>query len=185
MPSELPSITPLPRGQRAVEWFRDWKAGDARAGDALFRELGVRLRAYFRRCPSHVLEDLVQETLVACVVAREALRCDEALMSYVYAVARRVLMHHLHDPRRCVVVFDEDRDGEDAASPPPEHLVEVARMLRAHPTPFTRLVVLRYVEGHQGVELARQLGISEASVRRRLCRGLDELRRSRRAPTSS
>jgi RNA polymerase sigma-70 factor (ECF subfamily) len=161
---------------RTLRRFRDWKAGDQRAGEALFHELQLRLRAYFRGQPPHVLDDLVQETLVACVVARETLRCEDALLGYVYAVARRVLGRHLQRGALPVVAFDED--PADDNRPAPDHVVDARRLLHASPTPSTRLVVKRYVEGYHGVDLARELQISEASVRRRIRRGLAELRRT-------
>lgn len=173
-----PSSCP-PRSSDRAAWtlqlFRAWKAGDSRAGEALFRELRIRLRAYFRRQPPHLVDDLVQETLVACVVARRALRCEDALLGYVYAVARRVLVHHLRSLP--VVSLDED-EAIDEARPALDRVVEAHRLIGDRLTPATLLVMLRYVEGRRGVELARALDISEASVRRRVRRGLDELRRT-------
>jgi RNA polymerase sigma factor (sigma-70 family) len=174
-PSLYRSHSPEARAARTVQLFRAWKAGDSRAGEALFRDLRVRLRTYFRRQPPHLVDDLVQETLVACVVARQALRCEDALLGYVYAVARRVLMHQL---RSLPLVTLEEDDAVDEARPALDRVVEAHRLLGERLTPATLLVMLRYVEGHHGVELARALDISEASVRRKVRRGLDELRRS-------
>jgi RNA polymerase sigma factor (sigma-70 family) len=129
-----------------------------------------------------VIDDLVQETLVACVVARHALRCEDALLGYVYAVARRVLVHQ-HHGRVGTVAFDEDSTGDEGAPSRLDHHLDVQRLLSACPSRYTRLVVLRYVEGHHGVEIARDLRISEASVRRQLRRGPAELQRSASPPT--
>lgn len=165
------------RAARTLRLFRAWKAGDSRAGEALFRDLRARLCVFFRRKPSQQLDDLVQETLVACVIARQALRCEEALLGYVFTVARRVL--HQHRYRTPLLV--ELEDAADERRPTPEHVVEARRLLGERLTPSTLLVLLRYVEGRHGVELARELDISEASVRRRVRRGLDELRRTANA----
>jgi RNA polymerase sigma factor (sigma-70 family) len=164
------------RAARTLQLFREWRAGDARAGEALFRDLRTRLRVFFRRQPPHLLDDLVQETLVACVVARRALRCEDALLGYVYTVARRVLLHHLRQRSLPTVEIDEDAADEDR--PTPDRVLEVRRLVGDRLTPCTLLVMQRYVEGRRGVELARALDISEASVRRKVRRGLDELRRS-------
>lgn len=160
---------------RTLQLFRAWKAGDSRAGEALFRDLRTRLCAFFRRQPPEVLDDLVQETLVACVIARQALRCEEALLGYVFTVARRVLNQHRY---RTHPLLELDEDAPDERRPTPERVVEARRLLGERLSPSTLLVLLRYVEGRHGVELARDLDISEASVRRRVRRGLDELRRT-------
>jgi DNA-directed RNA polymerase specialized sigma24 family protein len=73
------------------------------------------------------------------------------------------------------VTLDDDAADEDPAF---DRVLEARRLLGDRLTPCTLLVLLRYVEGRQGTEIARALDISEASVRRRLRRGLDELRRS-------
>lgn len=163
------------RTARTLRLFRAWKAGDSRAGEALFRDLRARLCAFFRRQPSPLLDDLVQETLVACVIARQALRCEEALLGYVFTVARRVLHQHRY---RTPTLVELDENAADEQRPTPERVVEARRLLGERLTPSTLLVLLRYVEGRHGVELARDLDISEASVRRRVRRGLDELRRT-------
>ena len=46
------------------------------------------------------------------------------------------------------------------------------------PTAHAEIIALRYLEEHRGVVVARMLRMSEASVRRRLRCGLDEVRRS-------
>lgn len=95
----------------------------------------------------------------------------------VFTVARRVL--HQHRYRALTLV--ELEEAADERRPTPEHVVDARRLLGERLTPSTLLVLLRYVEGRHGVELARDLDISEASVRRRVRRGLDELRRTANA----
>lgn len=189
--SSLPMpITPPPspprsrpndaRGARTLQLFRKWKAGDESAGDTLFRDLRKRLQTYFRHQPPHVLNDLVQETLVACVVARKTLRREDALLSYVFVVARRVLLRQIRHRMRTTVPFDEE--PVDDHRPTPDLVLEAHRLLGDRLTPCARLAVQYHVEGHRGVELARALKISRSSVRRRVRRGLDELRRSASRP---
>jgi RNA polymerase sigma factor (sigma-70 family) len=161
--------------------FRTWRAGDARAGDMLFRCLRARLLRFFRGCDPHLVDDLVQETLVACVYARHTLRHERALLSYLYTVARRALMRQYK--ALPLVELDEEATSAGAMRDEPDRLIEARRLLMARPSPCTHIVALRLLEGCRGVEIARALQISEASVRRKLQRGLAELRASASLPT--
>ena len=53
-----------------------WRAGDKRAGNALFERHFRSLVRFFRNKVSTGIEDLVQETLLACVRGRDRLRDD-------------------------------------------------------------------------------------------------------------
>ncbi len=44
------------------------------------------------------------------------------------------------------------------------------------PTKYREILLLHYVEGYQGREIAEMLGLSEAAVRKRLERGREKLR---------
>lgn len=187
-PTAPPCTPPLhaptsaaPRTARTLQLLRAWRAGDARAGDVLFRELRAWLVVYFRGCPAHEIDDLVQDTLVACVMARHALRRDEAFTSYAFCTARRGLFRHRYHTR-ADVELDEQRVVDDRSAPLLDERLEARRLLGRCRSPHALVVALRYLEGCYGVEVARTLQISEASVRRRLRRGLDELRRSAGAP---
>lgn len=170
---------PSPPTARIRQRFAAWRAGDERAGEALFRELRAMLHMRFRSHPPHVVDDLVQETLVACVLARRSIRCEEAFMGYVHTVARRIPIHQARQRSRLAVVELDERTLSDDLSPGRlDRSLEARRLLDACRSPLTRLVELRYLHGHHGVELARALQISEASVRRRLRRGLAQLRAS-------
>lgn len=179
----LPTRPSHDRASRCAQRFAAWRAGDARAGEALFRDLRVVLTTWFCGCPRHVVDDLIQETLVACVMARETLRHDEAFAGFVRCVARRVLFHHLYRGR-CMASFEEgsacDEDREAGLDK-----LEVRRLLGTCASPHALVVALRYLEGRRGVEIARMLRISEASVRRRLRRGLEELQRAASPSASS
>ncbi|HEV7555151.1 MAG TPA: sigma-70 family RNA polymerase sigma factor, partial [Kofleriaceae bacterium] len=79
--------------------------------------------------------------------------------------------------------------GDDAQTvPTSEELVERVEMQRvvaaevvALAEPSRQTILLRYVEGLPSAEIARRLGIPDATVRRRLKRALDELRERLRA----
>ncbi len=125
-----------------------------------------------------MVDDLVQETLEACLMVRHALRCDEALLGYVYSVARRVRNHRLHRGPAPTVGFEDAHDVDERAPERLDDMLEARRLLTNCPSAHTHVVALRYLEGHRGVAIAQQLQVSEATVRRRLRRGLADLRDS-------
>lgn len=168
-----PSSVPA-RAARTTRLFRAWRAGDERAGEALFRDLRARLGPYFRAC-SDDLDDLVQDTLVACVVARHRLRREEALLGYVRSVARRTLLSHRHRHRhRSIVAFDDEVVADRNA--PLDELVEARRLSSMASAQRSMVVTMHCLEGRSGAEIARALGISEASAWRRLRAELAQLR---------
>lgn len=66
-------------------------AGDGNAQHALLSQLAERLRVFYRRRLGHdvaVVEDLVQEALIAVHTRRETYDPAQPLTGWVYAIAR-------------------------------------------------------------------------------------------------
>jgi RNA polymerase sigma factor (sigma-70 family) len=83
-----------------------WRAGDAAAGEALFARHFDRLYRFFStKCPDHA-DELVQQTLLACVRAKDQFRQEASFRTYVFTVARHELYHHLQRLRRDAALFD-------------------------------------------------------------------------------
>jgi len=115
---------------------------------------------------------------------RHALRCDEALLGYVYSVARRVRNRRRHPTSTSTVEFEDIHDIDEHAPELLDDVLEARRLLTTCSSAHAHIVALRYLEGHRGVAIAELLQISEATVRRRILRGLAELRESACVPTS-
>lgn len=124
---------------------------------------------------------MVQETLLACVRARTTLADEAALKGYVYTAARRILARELERREHTLTRLDDadlvdevDFDDDHARRNEVEHL---RHQLRTHATVCTRAAELYYLEGRRGPEIAARLGIAEGTVRSRIRRGLQQLRR--------
>src|SRR5678815_5111695 len=68
-----------------------WCAGDADAGNQLFRRHFATVYGFFEHKVVGEVDDLVQETLVRCVSSRETFERRSTFRTYLFAVARRVL----------------------------------------------------------------------------------------------
>ena len=161
--------------------FRSWRSGDREAGRELLERLCTHLQRFFGARCGALADDMVQETLLACVRARETLADEAALKSYVYTTARRILARELARHRGEAVELDELPADDADLHTGYERSAAVARLrvqLRAQPTVCTRAAELYFLEGHRGPEIAALLEISEGTVRSRIRRGLGQLRRA-------
>jgi RNA polymerase sigma factor (sigma-70 family) len=148
---ESPRVERAPRRaaqyRRAVdpdlEELERWRGGDQAAGEALFARYFERLCRFFAtKCPGDV-DELVQRTLLACLRARDQFRRESSFRSYVFAIARHELYHHLRKQRR-----DGDRLDFSVTS--------VAQLVT---TPATRLA--RNAERRRVVEALRELPVDQ------------------------
>ncbi|MEM7156649.1 MAG: sigma-70 family RNA polymerase sigma factor [Myxococcota bacterium] len=163
-----------------------WRHGDAVAGDRLFRALRKVLLRYFgSRCPEQA-EDLTQQTILACVQARDRFRGDSRVTTFVLCIARRVLYPN-RARQRIETKFHRASDEPDelcgAAS---LALLPELRAVRHHvarlPESYRDAMERYHFMGHTGTRLARDLDLPVATVRSRLHRGLNLLRRDMGVP---
>lgn len=165
------------------ELLEAWRSGDNAAGNTLFDRHFESLYRFFRNKVLQGAEDLVQQTFLACVQARQSIRGDSSFRTYLFTAARSKLYTHL-DKRR--------REGErvdwgvtscaDLGISPTGILAknDEQRMLlvglRQLPLDLQVALELFYFEQLRGPDLARVLDIPEGTVRSRLRRGQQLLR---------
>jgi RNA polymerase sigma factor (sigma-70 family) len=159
------------------ELLREWRTGDRRAGSELFSRHFDELYGFFRNkvASGDVAEDLVQQTMLACVRNRDGFRGDSSFRTYLFTIARSRLIDmyrrrgrneppgtvsSLIDPGKSPSTWF--RDGERKRI-----LIEsLSRLSFDH-----QLVLeLHYVRGFKGPELAEILDLPEGTVRSRLRR---------------
>lgn len=73
------------------ELLESWRKGDRAAAERLVGRHFRTLYRFFARRAASDAEDLTQQTLLACVEARDRLRGEASFRTYLYAVARRQL----------------------------------------------------------------------------------------------
>ena len=167
-----------------LELLDAWRQGDAAAGNALFDRHFRALFRFFRNKVNDGIDDLVQQTFLACVEGRDRFRQHATFRTYMYAAARNILYRSFERRQRDAARIDfgvtSARDlgtsPESALGRCGEHRLLLAA-LRAIPLDFQVALELYYWEGLTGPELARALEVPEATVRSRIRRGLQHLRR--------
>jgi RNA polymerase sigma-70 factor (ECF subfamily) len=169
-----------------------------RRGDraALERVLGAEapsLERLLRRLigPDSPIEDVLQDTLEAVVVAFPSFRGEASVSTWMARIATRTAYHHLRRPearRRAPLELVEDTEAADAT--PPERLAATRRALRATyrhlaaMAPKKRIAfVLHVFEGRPIAEVAALMGATRAATKSRVFFARRELlARARRDP---
>ena len=119
-------------------------------------------------------EDLVQEVFFAAWHRLKALRDPAAFGGWLATIARnRATDHH----RRCTQYEElpDHLEARDATAARTEAVV-VLKIIRTLPEAYRETLVLRLVEGMTGPEIAERTGLTPASVRVNLHRGMRLLR---------
>lgn len=158
--------------------------GDAVAYRALLEALARILRAYFQRrlygdLASHA-EDLVQETLLAVHMRRMTFDPAFPVRAWVHAIARHKLVDFLRrQPRQTHVPLDDLEEGladpvDGVAGLQDRH--DLARMLGHLPANTRQVIAKVRIEGKSIKETSSETGLSAASVKVIVHRGIVALR---------
>jgi RNA polymerase sigma-70 factor (ECF subfamily) len=162
---------------------------DARipTSEQLMAEMGwVRKLARALVKDDALADDVAQDTWL--VAAEQQPDVDRPLRPWLARVVTNLVRtRRRSDARR------EDRHatvGDDRAVPTPAELVErvelqraVAEELLALAEPYRSTVLLHFIEGYSGADIARRLRIPDGTVRRRLKVAIDQLREALRKRT--
>lgn len=124
-------------------------------------------------------EEIAQEAFSRVYAARSELRSPKAVL---YEAARNIVIDKNRRARKHRELFAEEGDMNDVAdpSPSPEAQVESRRRLErlrsvldALPERFRIVLLLQTIDGFSYAEIARALGISMPTVKKRLRRALE------------
>lgn len=127
------------------------------------------------RMPRSEVEDMVQEIFLHALRKLHTLRDTNAFAPWIAMIARNRAMD-FHRRSRETVPMDECTDdlrSRDSSGPKAEEILAVIRTL---PDAYRETLVLRLVEGMTGPEIATRTGLTAASVRVNLHRGMKLLR---------
>ena len=169
-----------------------WRAGDAKAGGELFARHFESIFRFFRNKVAGDIEDLVQQTFLACVEGRDRFRDDASFRTYLFSIARRRLHRSYRRAYRAARTIDFGVSSVwDLAPSPSCVLVEhdeqrlLLEALRRIPVDHQIVLELYHWEGLSGPALATVLEIPEPTVRSRIRRGTAMLRRQMKEIASS
>ena len=169
-----------PRRDEAL--LDSWRAGDRRAGDALFlRHFDAIYRFFAGKVGGEAVEDLVQATFLACVEGKESFRGEASFRTYLFAVARRLLYRRFRSRYRddkldfAVTSLRDLGPSPSAALGARQEQRLLLEALRRIPLDLQIALELHYLDKLSGPEIAVVLEIPEGTVRSRIRRAREAL----------
>ncbi len=167
-----------------IQLLDSWREGDLRAGDQLFSRHFAAIHRFFRnKVAADMLEDLVQQTFMACVEGRERFRQDSKFKTYLFGAAHNLLRDHYRKNRRRPAQLDFSRSSAADLAAGPSTLVGKRReerllleALRRIPLDSQVVLELYYWEEMSASQTAAVLELPEGTVRGRVRRAKQLLR---------
>lgn len=198
MAGVLEDTLELPEGSSGIaEFVRRAQNGDRKAFEEIFRRYERRIFNFVHQIignPDDAV-DLTQDVFVRVFNGLGELRAEEAFNSWIYRIAINISRDHLRRVRRVRMDSLEqggrtDDDDESAGieipdwSENPEQMVELDEMqqavrkaVAALPEHYRSVVILHHLQGMEVTEIAKTVGCRVGTVKSRLSRGRDELKR--------
>lgn len=175
-----------PRSATDDACLEAWRRGHQRAGSELFGRYFDVLYQFFRTKVGAEAQDLVQETLLACVRAVPGLREPSAFRTYLFRVAHSRLCNHF-ERRGQRIDFGITSVADLGPSPSTAYRQkkrEHALMGALTRLPLEQQVALEmyYFQGLRSREIAEILEIPHPTARSRLRRARSALSRLVRSP---
>lgn len=173
------------RSERSdFELLDAWSGGDDRAGSELLHRHFDALFRFFASKVSHGVEDLIQQTLLASVRGKEQFRRESSFKTYLFAIARHELYRQFRKQKREGEIFDPGSHSVCDLGPSPSFVVArrkeykgLLSAIRQLPLDLQIALELFYWEDMRGEELSRVLDIPLGTVKSRLRRAKEGLRK--------
>lgn len=153
--------------------------GDKRAYQQLLGEIGEVAEAYVRQRFGNLrlLEDCVQESLLAIHNARHTYASERPFRPWMFTIIRHKTIDMLRKSRR---IADNEKSVhssvvENTSDPALDNvhaMIDGVRILEAMAPDHRDAVALTQYAGYTVAEAAQQLGISQSALKARLRRGL-------------
>ena len=124
------------------------------------------------RVPRAEVEDLVQDIFLHAYKKLHTLRDGSAFGPWIAMIARNRAIDFYRRSKETVEINDELRGSDTQDS----KAAEILELIRNLPEAYRETLVLRLVEGMTGPEIAERTGLTAASVRVNLHRGMKLLR---------
>lgn len=124
------------------------------------------------RVPRDAVDDLVQDIFLHALRKLHTLRRAAAFGPWIAMIARNRAMDFYRSSRETVEITEELASEK----PPNRTAREILDLIRNLPETYRETLILRFVEGMTGPEIAARTGLTAASVRVNLHRGMKLLR---------
>ncbi|PRQ01154.1 RNA polymerase sigma factor [Enhygromyxa salina] len=166
-----------------AELLAAWAAGDTLSGSRLFdRHYSSVYRFFANKLPGpSEIEDLVQQTFMACIESRARYRGDASFRTFLFGIARNILLRYLRDARKhSVDVASTSLADCGLGVTSVLHLRREQQLLltalRHIPIDSQVVLEMSYWEQMPAREIGEALNESEAAIRGRLRKAKLELR---------
>jgi RNA polymerase sigma-70 factor (ECF subfamily) len=147
--------------------------GDRDSFERLYRLYAALVHGILlARVPRAEVDDLVQDIFLHAYRKLNTLRDPAAFGPLIAMIARNRATDFHRRSRETVELSDDLRGPESHES----RALEVLELIRELPTAYHETLILRFVEGMTGPEIAARTGLTPASVRVNLHRGMKLLR---------
>lgn len=160
-----------------------WRTGDSKARNRLIERYKQNLWRFFSNKVTDSLEDLVQETILACLESFGRYEGRSSFRVFLFGIARNVLYHHYRDRNAAfdpltssVLSLKTDSDSPMGYVSEREESRLLLRVLRGLPVRAQVLVELHYWEHVSNRELAEIEGIPVGTVKSWLRKARAEIR---------
>jgi RNA polymerase sigma-70 factor (ECF subfamily) len=162
-----------------------WCGGDGGSGNTLFHRHFAAVHAFFGNKVDRAadVDELVQDTFLECTRSRDRFRRQSSFRTYLFAIARFVLMAYWRRKRRSDEAIDFDEISVAGLSTSAgtrlaraEARQRLLAALRELPVEQQVLLELRYWEELEAEQLAEVFEFEPATTRSRLHRARQALR---------
>ena len=173
MTPQAKASTDTPEVKIEVVLVKAVLAGDREAFGRLYDLYAPMIHGILlARIPRSEVDDLVQDIFLHAFRKLHTLRDWAAFGPWIAMIARNRAMDFYRRSKETVEV-SEDLPSTDLGT---SRANEILELIRALPEAYRETLVLRLVEGMTGPEIAARTGLTPASVRVNLHRGMKQLR---------
>lgn len=159
-----------------------WCAGDAAAGNELFKRHFTSIYRFFDRKSDGEIDDLVQETFLQCLKSRQAFQRQSSFRTYLFAIARHVLFGHWRTRTNTPATLDFEEISIASLSTSVgsriaqrEDRARLLAVLRTLPLDQQILLEMFYWQDLQREQLAEIFDVEVATIGSRLFRARQAL----------
>lgn len=166
-----------------LDLLKKWREGDAAAGQLLFRRHTDTLHRFFHNKAANAVDDLIQETMLACLQTQSRFEQRSSFRTYLLGVARHQLFDYYRRMRTTAARLEfTEVSVHDLALSPSVLLAKAGEerilleALRRLPIDSQVALELSYWEDLTGPELAEILEVPVDTAYSRLRRAKELLR---------